>query len=73
MMITLRNISCAGALIALLSLERSMLGSYGDASDQFSLLIQAGTGAVAVLIMVGLGIHMIVLSFRKKRERDALL
>ncbi len=65
-LISLRNISCAGSLFSILSLERSMLGTFGDASDQFTMTIQAWSGAVVFLILTGLGINMLILSRRYK-------
>ncbi len=63
-MISLRNISCASALISILSLERSMLGTFGDATDHFPLIMQAWSGGAAFLILIGLGISMLCLSKR---------
>ena len=66
-MITLRNISCASAIGSILSLERGMLGTFGDASDAFSRTTEAVSGAVAFLLIIGLGIGLILQSkaFRK--------
>ena len=59
-MITLRNISCAGAIASILSLERSMLATYGDISSTFSRRMEAASGAVAFFLLIGLGTGMIL-------------
>ena len=59
-MIMLRNISMACAIVALLSLERSMLGTYGDAGDRFSMTMTIISGACMFLIVVGIGVSMII-------------
>ena len=63
-LITLRNISCVGSIVSILSLERAMLGTFGNASEQSALLIQAWSGAAAFLILIGLSISMLRLSWR---------
>lgn len=71
-MITLRNISCAGAIASILSLERSMLATYGDVSGTFSRGMEAATGAVAFFLLIGLGIGMILHAgtFKRKTRRS---
>ena len=59
-MITLRNISCAGAIASILSLERSMLATYGDISSAFSRRMEAASGAAAFVLLIVLGIGMII-------------
>ena len=59
-MIMLRNISMACAIVALLSLERSMLGTFGDAGDRFSMTMTIISGACTFLIVVGIGVSMII-------------
>ena len=59
-MITLRNISCAGAIASILSLERSMLATYGDISSTFSRRMEAASGAVAFVLLIVLGVGMII-------------
>lgn len=59
-MIMLRNISMASAIATILSLERSMLGTFGDASDRFSMTMTIISGAVAFLLVIAIGISMIV-------------
>ena len=67
-LITLRNISCAGAVGSILSLERGMLGSFGDASSTFAKTMEAVSGAAAFLLIVWLGIDLILLSKSLKKE-----
>ncbi len=62
LMITLRNISCAGVLVSLLSLERAMLGTFGNASNHFSLMMQAWSGGIVFVILISLGIGMLIFS-----------
>ena len=50
----------ASAIAAILSLERSMLGTFGDASDRFSMTMTIISGAVAFLLVIAIGISMIV-------------
>lgn len=59
-MITIRNITCAGAIGSILSLERGMLGTFGDASDTFSRLTEAISGGVAFFLIIALGIGMVL-------------
>ena len=59
-MITLRNISCAGVIASILSLERSMIATYGDISSIFSRRMEAASGAVAFVLLIVLGIGMII-------------
>lgn len=61
-MVTLRNISLAGAAGGLLTLERSMLATFGDLSSHFSRVMKAVSGAAAFLLIVLLGIGMILYS-----------
>ena len=66
--ITLRNISCAAAVGSILSLQRAMLGTFGDAASTATLRMEAATGAGAFLILVCLGVEMVVLSRRLPQE-----
>lgn len=65
-MICCRNISCASALASVLSLERSMLSTFGDAAGSFSLLAQAITGGASFLALILLGTGMLILSRRAR-------
>ncbi|MBR0132869.1 MAG: hypothetical protein IJM14_07305 [Lachnospiraceae bacterium] len=58
--IMLRNISLASAIGSMHSLERSMLGTFGDADDRFSMIMMAISGAVAFLLVAAIGVLMII-------------
>ena len=57
-LIVLRNISLASVIGSVLSLERSMLGTFGDAGDRFSSAVEAISGAAAFLLL-SMGLWMI--------------
>lgn len=63
---SLRNINLAEALISLLTLESSMLYTYGDINDLFSAYMIAYSSFVIAIITIILGISMII---RAKKER----
>ena len=69
-MITLRNISLAGAVGGMLTLERSMLATFGDTTDRFSHVMKAASGGAAFLIIVLLGVGMIRFS-RNMEENES--
>lgn len=56
----LRDISLAGATGAMLSLERMMLGTFGNASDTFSFVMEAASGAVAFLFIALMGALLLI-------------
>lgn len=58
-MISLRNISCASAVVSVLSLERSMLGTFGKNSVRFTLSMEAWSGGLAFLILFVMGIGIV--------------
>ena len=60
--ITLRNISCAAAIGSMLSLERAMIGTFGNAADPESIVMEAATGAGAFILINLMGIGLILLS-----------
>lgn len=64
MMITLRNISCAAATGSILSLERGMLGTFGNAADSFTRTTEIVSGAAAFVLILGLGLDLILQSGR---------
>ena len=55
----LRNISLAGTAGSILSLQRAMLGTFGNASDLFSFRMELISGAAAFLLVVLLGVRML--------------
>lgn len=63
---TLRNINCADAAVSMLTLEHSMISTFGDSTGQFSVTMDAATGAGAFLIILALGISMVVSGSRGK-------
>ncbi|MBR4163522.1 MAG: hypothetical protein IKR11_08375 [Solobacterium sp.] len=50
--ISLRNISFISAIGSVLSLERSMLGTFGNATSSFTAKMEAGTGGTAFVLIV---------------------
>ncbi len=66
--IALRNISCASALVSLVSLEGAMLGTFGDPSADFSFDVQAWSGAAAFVILMYLSISMYIMSGKSYPE-----
>lgn len=66
LLITLRNISCAGATASMLSLARSMIATFGDAEPRFAKVMNGSAGMGGFLAVVALGVSMIVQSKRKK-------
>ena len=66
--IMLRNITCASAVGSLLSLERSMLGTFGEATARFTYVMEGASGLGAFIIIIALGVSMLHLSRRKQEE-----
>lgn len=58
-MVMIRNISFASAIGSMLSLERTMLGTFGDPSDTFTLWMEAATGMGAFILLVLMAIDML--------------
>lgn len=61
---TIRNIGCADAAVSILSLQRSMLVSFGDMEQDKIYMMNALTGACIVILIIILGITMLVNSMR---------
>lgn len=59
-MITLRNISLAGATAAMLTLQRSMTATFGADAVDFANIMNGSVGMGAFLIVFALGISMII-------------
>ena len=66
--IMLRNISLASAVGSVLSLERSMLGTFGSSTDQFTYVMEGISGLVGFVIVVLLGCSMIAYYIRSCRD-----
>ena len=58
-LILLRNISLASTAGSILSLERAMLGTFGDAADSFTFVMETATGAGVFLFLAEMGILII--------------
>jgi len=58
-LILLRNISLSAAAGSILSLQRSMLSTFGDKSGHFALVMEASVGMAAFLLVVFLAFSMI--------------
>ena len=68
-MIMLRDISLAGTIVAVLSLERSMLGTFGNAEDDFSTTMEIISGAVAFVLIIVIGISMIMQAKNNMKQK----
>ena len=72
--IALRNISLISMIGAVLSLERSMLGTFGDAADQFAVTMKAVTGAAAFIMIAAIGFLTIrsldSIKFKSKAQKS---
>ncbi len=64
---TVRNIGCADAAVSILSLQRSMLVSFGEMERNKIYMMNALTGAGVFIIIVLLGIGMIIKSTEKNK------
>lgn len=64
---TVRNISCADAAASVVSLQRSMFVSFGEAGATDVFIMNIATGTAAFLFILILGIFMIA---SKKGKRD---
>ena len=62
---TIRSISCADAVVSILSLQRSMLVSFGEMERYRIYMMNILTGAGVFIIILLLGIGMIVKSMKK--------
>ena len=65
---TLRNINCVDAVVSMLALEHAMLSTFGDGASQFTLVMDAATGAGAFLIVLLLGVSMVI----KKKQSEPM-
>ena len=65
--IMLRNISLASAVGSILSLERSMLGTFSTSTDPFTFVMEGVSGLAGFAIVVLLGISMITYFVKSDR------
>ena len=65
----IRNIGCADAAASLLTLQRSMLVSFGGMSNRDISLMNALTGAGVCTLIAGAGIYMI---FQKEKQNGKI-
>ncbi len=65
-----RNLSMTAAVGAVLSLQRTMLGTFGNAADTFNIQIGAYTGAGAVIILFLLAYDLLRESKKKIGESE---
>ena len=67
LLITLRNIGNAEALVAMLSLQTALFAQFGQDSGILVPIMNAATGAVVCLATLILGIYMLI-DGRKRRH-----
>lgn len=65
---TIQYISYAEVAASVLTLQRSMLVSFGARNERQVSLMNAVTGAAACLFVLGLGVSMIIKSAKKENE-----
>lgn len=68
--IMLRNISLASAVGSILSLERSMLGTFSTSTDPFTFVMEGVSGLAGFAIVVLLGGSMITYFVKSRREHE---
>lgn len=68
-MLVNRNIAFASAIGSMLSLERSMLGTFGDPNDVFTTQIETYTGGAAFILLIILGIGLLMADKWKINDR----
>lgn len=67
---TIRNIGCADAAVSMLSLQRSMLVSFGEMERSKIYIMNALTGAGVLIIILAFGISMIIKSSKKTTKNE---
>ena len=63
-----RNIAFASAIGSMLSLERSMLGTFDDPAGSFAVLMEAYSGGGAFILLILLAIGLITAEKRKAKH-----
>lgn len=61
-----RSLALVCAIASMLSLERGMLGTFGDAGDHFTFVMEAASGLVAFLLLLLIGISLL----RRKKHAE---
>ena len=69
LLITLRNISYADALVSMLSLQTALFAAFGQGSEEMIPIMNACTGAGVCLMIFAMGIYMVEKA-RKNREKE---
>lgn len=59
LLMTLRNIGYADAMVSMLSLQTAMFAEFAEGENQFTQLMNAMTGLVVCLIIMGMGIYIV--------------
>lgn len=67
---SIRNIGCADAAVSILSLQRSMLVSFGEMEYHRIYMMNALTGAAVFITIIALGVGMIVKSSKKTSKNE---
>lgn len=65
LLVTIRNIGYADALVSVLSLQTAMFASFGENSNVDSLIMNGITGACVCIMILAIGIYMIYSSRRQ--------
>lgn len=65
LLVTIRNIGYADALVSVLSLQTAMFASFGENSDINPLVMNGITGACVCIMILAIGIYMIYSSGRQ--------
>ena len=68
-MLVNRNVAFASAVGSMLSLERSMLGTFGNPADVFTTQMETYTGGAAFILLIVLEIGMLKVDKWKKNDR----
>ena len=63
-----RNIAFASAISSMLSLERSMLGTFGDPTSSFTVQMEAYSCGVAFVLLILLAFGLITADKRKNKQ-----
>ncbi|MBR4235595.1 MAG: hypothetical protein IKR85_05985 [Clostridia bacterium] len=67
-LIALRNISLSAATGSMLSLERAMLGTFGDPENAKTTLLEGWTGAGTFVLLLCMGVGMMLYARKLKKQ-----